>query len=408
MKGLWKVIKILLIVGICFILLICAADAAWVKLPEMQAAKQVEDVANYRKQIDEISLPAGTRIVALGEATHGNAEFQELKLSVFRHLVETTGIRAFAMEADYGDGVLVNQYIHSRGECKTAEEAVENLAFQIYKTEQMAQLVEWMKQYNDTASEEDQITFYGFDMQNPDANRVLVADFCERVGLEADLSDLNGTYDKLSSAAESYGAEPDYASVLVSCKGLIYSKELEDLESANYMDYNNVRDAAMADMVGEILALEESKGHEGLMISGHNGHVSCQEMYYKSMGSSLNEKFGEAYFVIGTDYYKTTCNIYNPAIDGRGNYEFCSADPLAYQAQFFGGQYYLDFADVQEGATRDLIDSTINTGSLGESYTTMMKFVPMSHRVATKVQEKYDAMIFIYEANPTNPQVVTD
>ena len=41
---------------------------------------------------------------------------------------------------------------------------------------------------------------------------------------------------------------------------------------------------------------------------------------------------------------------------------------------------------------------------MGESYNAFMKFLPMSHRVATKVQDKYDAMIFVYEATPTNPR----
>ena len=404
MKVLKKVLKIIMIIAVSIVLLICLADAAWIYIPQIKAARKVEDVADYQKKISDITIPTGTRIVALGEASHGNAEFQELKLTVFQQLVEKNDIRAFALEADYGDGVLVNQYIHSEGSCNSAEEAVANLSFRIYQTDQMAELVSWMKQYNDTAAEEDQLSFYGFDIQNPEANNSLVEDFCTRVGLEADLSDVKGIYEKLSGSPEVYGVEPDYESVLVSCKGLIYTQEMEAIDSTNFIEASNFRDAAMADMVGEILAIEESKGHEGIMISGHDGHVSRQGLYYKSMGESLGEKYADTYFVIGTDYYKTTCNINNSDKDVRGNYKFCSADPLAYQAKYYDGQYYLAFADVQEGATKDLIEGTINTGSLGEAYTTLMKFFPTSHRVATKLQNNYDAMIFIYKATPTNPK----
>lgn len=46
---------------------------------------------------DDIVIPEGKRIIALGEATHGNKEFQELKLNVFKKLVEENGVRAFVI-----------------------------------------------------------------------------------------------------------------------------------------------------------------------------------------------------------------------------------------------------------------------------------------------------------------------
>ena len=46
------------------------------------------EFAKYSSDIASMKVPEGTRIVALGEATHGNREFQELKLDVFRLLVE--------------------------------------------------------------------------------------------------------------------------------------------------------------------------------------------------------------------------------------------------------------------------------------------------------------------------------
>ena len=36
----------------------------------------------YADQVDNIKIPEKTKIVALGEASHGNVEFQQLKLSV--------------------------------------------------------------------------------------------------------------------------------------------------------------------------------------------------------------------------------------------------------------------------------------------------------------------------------------
>ena len=57
-----------------------------------------KEFAAYAGQISEIAIPDNTRIIALGEATHGNREFQQLKLDVFQIMVEQYGVRAFALE----------------------------------------------------------------------------------------------------------------------------------------------------------------------------------------------------------------------------------------------------------------------------------------------------------------------
>lgn len=56
----------------------------------------------------------------------------------------------------------MNQYIHGGEEI--LKEIVQKIGFQIYKTEEMMQLIEYIREYNDDAEEEQQ-NFYGFDMQ---------------------------------------------------------------------------------------------------------------------------------------------------------------------------------------------------------------------------------------------------
>ena len=110
-----------------------------------------EEFAKYAGQISEITIPEETRIIALGEATHGNAEFQQLKLDVFQIMVETCGVRSFALEADCGCCETANRYIHG-GE-GTAEQVADALDFQIYKTDEMANLLRWMRKFNEEAEE---------------------------------------------------------------------------------------------------------------------------------------------------------------------------------------------------------------------------------------------------------------
>ena len=83
-------------------------------------------------------------------------------------MVEKYGVRAFALEGDYGGCEAVNRYIH--GEDGTAEEAVASIGFAIYRTKEMADLISWMRTYNETAEEGQDLCFYGFDMQRYEYN----------------------------------------------------------------------------------------------------------------------------------------------------------------------------------------------------------------------------------------------
>ena len=57
-----------------------------------------EEFLKYAASVSELTVPDEAQIVALGEATHGNKEFQQLRLKVFQVLVEKYGVRAFALE----------------------------------------------------------------------------------------------------------------------------------------------------------------------------------------------------------------------------------------------------------------------------------------------------------------------
>ena len=118
----------------------------------------------YAKEVSELTIPDNVKIIGFGEATHGNADFQELKTEIFRNLVEQDKVRAFALEGPFGDYLIVDDYING-GET-TIDEAVEALCFRIYKTETSKELLEWMKDYNAKASDADKLHFYGLSVSH--------------------------------------------------------------------------------------------------------------------------------------------------------------------------------------------------------------------------------------------------
>ncbi|MBQ3973746.1 MAG: erythromycin esterase family protein, partial [Lachnospiraceae bacterium] len=129
-----------LIVFLCILLILGGLGLVWSRFGGFGTGKSADpaEFAAYADSIEDMEIPEGTRIIALGEATHGNREFQQLKKDVFEQMVRKYKVRAFALEGDFGGCEYVNRYIHT-GE-GTAEEAAAAIGFAIYRTKEMADL----------------------------------------------------------------------------------------------------------------------------------------------------------------------------------------------------------------------------------------------------------------------------
>ena len=284
----------------------------------------------YADQVDNIKIPEKTKIVALGEASHGNVEFQQLKLSVFQNLVENAGIRAFALEGDYGGCEYVNRYIHG-GE-GTAEQAAAAIGFAIYRTDEMADLISYMRKYNETAKAGDDLRFYGFDMQNWSYNLQYLTEACKASGI--DVTELKKLEDN-DEADGGYDIE-EQTRIIMEIKKELQESDAKDIKQADHLadtllqnislgkvidsavEGNALRDQRMAENVMWILSMEEQRGNACIFISGHNGHIERSGNYgtdNRVMGNILSDELGEGYFAIGTDFYKTNCNL--PKSDGK-------------------------------------------------------------------------------------------
>lgn len=411
-----KIFKGILIFLVGLILLVGLGDFLWIKIPELNARKNISDIEVYGKDLSQINLDDHVKVVGLGEATHGNSDFQNLKLEVLKTLVEKNNLKSFCLEADFGEGMMINNYIHGN---KRAENISSVFSFNIYHTKEMNDLINYMFDYNQRAKDEDKLSFYGFDMQNPEKSIELILDFCkennilEDKNLQREFSFIKDEKFKISEIkdkkdllleikAHADALSSNYArEVSRAIKNVMDSVKFYELDFNDYAKVNKVRDKFMAENVKWISDFEKSKGNNLLLISGHNGHIAKSGKFYEPMGSHLKEIFGEKYFIIGTDFYKGIVNINEVGPDNkRSNHVFVSADPLAYSARKFKEKYYLDFTKVKDGETFAFINKEINMGSLGEGYSPLMKFIPTSYRVKEIPKDLYDAMIFVYYAKP--------
>ena len=375
-----------------------------------------EEFARHAQPVGDLEVPEGTRVVALGEATHGNREFQQLKLDVFKVLVERFGVRAFALEGDFGGCEAVNRYIHGGG--GTAEEAAAAIGFAIYRTDEMADLVSWMRAYNETAAPGDDLRFYGFDMQRYQRSYQFLVEEVRRLGLDAQpLEDLwagddfaegvvpdqrEAAYDKVEGELATLDDASDASLALHLIDCLRQNIELGRLIDSP--DGYGVRDRLMAQNVRWILGQEEARGNSCVFVSAHNGHIEQNGSYGpddKVMGHLLADELGDAYYAIGTDFFKAEVNL--PRGDGRMTHTFYSYDPLAKAAKEDGYETcWLDFARVPEDSSlRASIDGPIMMGSIGEGFSPLMYLLPQTYRVRREPTGPYDSMVFVPNATPT-------
>lgn len=388
----------------------------------------VEDANEYILPINEISIPDNVQIIGLGEATHGNIEFQELKKDVFQALMKNAGVRVFVLEGDFGGGQQINDFIiNGKG---TAKEAVESLDYGIYRTKQMIDLIEWMHNYNQTASNHEKIYFYGNDMQRYDYNKLGLLDYYSTIHpeksekyatqlehvsndrihdfTEEELERLDDTIEAIledllenekeyveQSTQESFDLAQQYATVM---------KQRTDL-SMNENSYARIRDKYLAENLEWIVEFEASRGQRKVFISAHNGHIekTSAAFGYESMGDYLDEKYGERYFAIGTDFIKSTFQALNRSSEERKNYTLTNNNKLVTSFKNVDPNlFYVDFSHASESpALHDSISTKQRMPNIGDDFSSWKKFIKFFYTLKITPSEAYNGIIIVKDAMPT-------
>ena len=408
------------------------------KFEELQAHREIKEVQAEMKPLSAEYIPENISILSIGESAHGCKEMQELKLSVFKEMVEKQGFTAFALEADYGECAEINRFI--QGGEGSAEEMVQKFAFPIYHTKEMAELISWMREWNASAPEEKKVRFYGFDMQDPEGSYAFLKEYSlshkltseeefaknldcikgENFSLnEKNAGEVIAFLDSLKEKAEKSPEEAQKETGNIANEQEATDKQAFKENQDFMMELNTVRQAAetwlskenssvlrdrdMEENVKKILEMEQKIGSGKLVISAHDGHIQKENPIYNSMGVLLTKDFGEAYYAIGTDVWKVTDNIKVLGEAKRTVQSFVSVDPLAAQARFAKGkQYALYFSSITDEKSKvyQLIHTPMEMLQLGEGYSFLMRFLPNSYRVKSEPVQRYDSIIYLYEGNP--------
>lgn len=105
-------------------------------------------------------LIGNSKVVALGENTHGSSEVFKMKNRLIQYLAVNEGFDIFSIEANMPESYRLNEYtIEGKGDPK---KLIAGMCFWTWNTEEMLNMVEWMRRFNQPQTK---ITYTGFDMQ---------------------------------------------------------------------------------------------------------------------------------------------------------------------------------------------------------------------------------------------------
>ncbi len=154
-----------------------------------------------------------SRVVLIGESSHGTHEFYEARARITKWLIEEKGFCAVAAEADWPDAYRTNRYVRGLGDDRTAEEALngfERFPAWMWRNVVVRDFVDWLRAHNQRRRDSDQrqTGFYGLDLYSLHRSIQEVIAFLDKVDpvAAARARDRYGCFDHVSADdGQAYG-----------------------------------------------------------------------------------------------------------------------------------------------------------------------------------------------------------
>jgi erythromycin esterase len=244
-------------------------------------------------------------------------------------LVEKMGFTVFRIEANWPESLAVNDYIlNGKGD---PAQALAGLYFWTWNTEEVLDMIKWMRTYNQDPGHSKKVKFYGFDMQISHVAVSNVELYLQKVDPEeakvastilAPLSDAAGEWEYKTKSEEvrhktsegirslvalfeshkkAYEDSSSFEDWKLARHNLEIVQQAEEMDSAGSTAIFSARDRSMAKNVKWIL---ENEGPESkIMLWAHNGHISTLPVGAgETMGTSLRTMYGKKMVVCGFSF----------------------------------------------------------------------------------------------------------
>lgn len=365
---------------------------------------------------------ANAKIFGFGETTHQGKEFFDLKTKFFKYLVETQDVKVFIMENSYISEAPINEWIS--GGKGNVETIANNFSIGFWQTKEIVNLLEWMRNYNLNKNKNEQIRFYGMDIQIVQDINLEIRNVVKKYDVSVS-EELLLEVDKCVEKKVNYQESTDWAdiqlpklnkieSILLDFKKGMKNENSEEFNSAiralNYLSQytyyvqnhrNQDRDLKMFENAKWII---ENKSKNGkAFIWAHNEHInnlkaanySKRKIY--NLGKHLKDYYKNDYYSVGFDFGTGKLDGFYSTKDEKPSwktYELKEPFEKTYAETFIEARddiYFIDISKALDGNASDFFEKKTKQLVIGGG-----GFNPQTnHLYVKKFSEMYDGLIFV-------------
>ena len=417
---------------------------SWIK-ENAYTLKSVEPGSGFEDLLSFEQILKNVTIVGLGEATHGTKEFIQMKHKMIEFLVMEMGFTVIATEFDFIGANNINDYIlYGKGD---AYSALGSQGLAVWDTEEIIDLIEWLKNYNQSVPEEMRVKLRGFDFREnyPGNNFTLIKNYLRKVDpsvaiqedslislvkladsgklkgvnvdsckneflkLLANFSINSGIYIQNSSLKE-------YKTILerikIIAENLTFNSLTNNDQRALYNEKERLRDFYMAsNFMGFV---QDEPPDTKFIIWAHNMHIAktdpTENDNIRMFGNYLKEAYGDKYYAFGFSFDKGSFQSWGwtDKMESLGMMEFTVKDYHPRTLDWYLSKTGLNpfIINFRTNQIPKFMDDFLNTrlltrrvgGSVVKSHVEMMNGPIV-------LKKAYDAIIFINNTTSATPIV---
>ncbi|MFQ6600608.1 erythromycin esterase family protein [Flavobacterium sp. C3NV] len=373
---------------------------------------------------------ANAKIFGFGETTHQGKEFFDIKAKFFKYLVEKQGVKVFIIEDSYTAEAGINEWI-SGGKGNT-ETIANNFSIGFWYCKEVVNLLEWMRNYNLDKSKDEQIRFYGMDIQNVKKINQEIRSLVKKYDIPVS-EELLLVVDRCVEKKVEYGVSTDWAEIQIpklnEIEGILLDfrkgmtdENIDEFNStmralsylSQYTDYvqnNYTQDRDLKMFENAKWIIENKSKNSKAFIWSHNEHINnkkagnynTRNIY--NFGRHMKEYYKNDYYSVGFDFGTGTQAGYFSNNDEKPSWKKVELnEPFAktYAKTLIeakGEIYFIDMSKALDGNSSDFFkkkSKQIVAGGGG--------FNPKKNYLyEKKFSEMFDGLIFIKNITlPTN------
>jgi protein-L-isoaspartate(D-aspartate) O-methyltransferase len=104
------------------------------------------------------------RVVLLGEATHGTAEFYRMRARISRDLIQRKGFSLVAIEGDWPDAARIDHYVRHAEYPPSEWTAFARFPVWMWRNEEVREFIDWLRLRNAGVEAGNRVAFHGLDL----------------------------------------------------------------------------------------------------------------------------------------------------------------------------------------------------------------------------------------------------